>query len=140
VKTDFVDTVYWLAVTLPRDQWHGPAKAARAALGAAILVTTDEVLSEYLAALSRSGNALRKLAVDAVRAIHADANVRVIAQSRDTFLRALDRYNQRLDKAYSLTDCSSMNAMEAENITEALTNDHHFEQEGFAILIRPIPP
>jgi predicted nucleic acid-binding protein len=29
-----------------------------------------------------------------------------------------------------------MNAMESEGITEALTNDHHFEQEGFVVLIK----
>ena len=136
MKTVFADTVYWIAVTRPGDQWREPAKAAREALGPARLVTTDEVLTEYLAALSGSGEVFRKLAVDAVHAIHRDANVRVVAQSRDTFLRALDRYGQRLDKNYSLTDCSSMNAMVSEGITEALTHDHHFEQEGFVILIK----
>lgn len=136
MKTVFVDTHYWIAVTRPGDRWRDPAKAARATLGPALLVTTDEVLTEYLAALSGSGELLRKLAVDAVQAINKDANVRVVAQSRDTFLRALHRYGQRLDKGYSLTDCSSMNAMEAGGITEILTNDHHFEQEGFVILIK----
>jgi predicted nucleic acid-binding protein len=29
-----------------------------------------------------------------------------------------------------------MNAMDAEGIREVLTNDHHFEQEGYTILIR----
>ena len=28
-----------------------------------------------------------------------------------------------------------MNAMDAEGITDVLTNDHHFEQEGYKILI-----
>ncbi len=136
MKTVFVDTHYWIAVTRPDDQWREPARVARAALGPALLVTTDEVLTEYLAALSRSGEILRKVAVDAVQAIHKNANVKVIAQSRDTFLRALHRYSQRLDKDYSLTDCSSMNTMEAEGITEILTHDHHFEQDGFVILIK----
>ena len=139
MKAVFVDTHYWIAVTRLGDQWREPAKAARATLGPALLVTTDEVLTEYLAALSSGGEVLRKLAVDAVNAIHKDANVRVVAQSRDTFLRALHRYGQRLDKNYSLTDCSSMNAMEAGGITEVLTNDHHFEQEGFVILINRTP-
>ena len=31
------------------------------------------------------------------------------------------------------------NAMEAEQITEILTNDHHFEQEGFVVLITRTP-
>ena len=88
MKTVFVDTHYWIAVTRPDDQWRESAKAARTTLGPVLLVTTDEVLTEYLAALSGGGEVLRKLAVDAVNAIHKDANVRVVAQSRDTFLRA----------------------------------------------------
>ena len=28
-----------------------------------------------------------------------------------------------------------MNAMDAEGITDVLTHDHHFEQEGYKILI-----
>ena len=31
----------------------------------------------------------------------------------------------------------SMNVMEAEGITEILTSDHNFEQEGFTILMKP---
>ena len=91
MKSVFADTVYWIAVTRPGDQWTGAAKSAREAFGPALLVTTDEVLAEFLAALSGGGEAIRQLAVDAVRAMHSNPNVKVIAQSRDTFLRALER-------------------------------------------------
>ena len=64
------------------------------------------------------------------RALH----VTVIAQTRDLFLSALDLYESRSDKAYSLTDCISMNVMRSEGLTDVLTNDHHFEQEGFTRL------
>lgn len=37
-------------------------------------------------------------------------------------------------KAYSLTDCISMEAMRQEGITDILTHDNHFTQEGFTIL------
>ena len=42
---------------------------------------------------------------------------------------------RRTDKDYSLIDCISMNACRQEGITEVLTNDHHFSQEGFTVLI-----
>jgi len=100
-------------------------------------VTTDEVLSEFLTALSSGGPQVRTRAVNTVRRILANADITVITQSHDSFLKALDRYSSRTDKQYSLTDCSSMNAMAAVGITEALTDDHHFEQEGFTVLIRP---
>ena len=71
-----------------------------------------------------------------VRRILSNQDVRVMEQSRDTFLAGLARYERRLDKGYSLQDCVSMNVMEAEGITGVLTSGHHFEQEGFTILTR----
>ena len=49
--------------------------------------------------------------------------------------KALELMRKREDKEYSLTDCISMAAMRREKLTEALTNDHHFTQEGFEVLI-----
>jgi predicted nucleic acid-binding protein len=136
MKTAFADSVYWIAVVRPNDQWADAAKKARESLGNARLVTTDEVLTEFLAAMGSSGEKLREQAGKMVHAIIANANVKVIPQSRDLFLRGLDLYESRADKSYSLTDCISMNAMRAEALADILTNDHHFEQEGFAVLMR----
>jgi len=136
MKTVFADALYWIAIVRPKDPWKLPAQEAREAIGNAILVTTDEVLTEFLAALSKGGPQLRKTAVDMVRTIMKNPNVRVVPQTREGFLKGLDRFERRPDKDYSLTDCISMNVIEAEGIREVLTNDHHFEQEGFTILIR----
>ena len=132
----FADTVYWIATALPNDQWRAAAREARRRLGPVALVTTDEVLAEFLAALSRGGPRVRSAAARTVRAILSGPTVRVIPQSRSSFTRALDRYEARGDKEYSLRDCVSMNVMEAESITQILTNDHHFEQEGFTVLMK----
>ena len=51
-------------------------------------------------------------------------------------MNGLERYEHRLDKAYSLQDCVAMNVMEAEGIREILTSDHNFEQERFTILMK----
>ena len=64
------------------------------------------------------------------------ARVRVIPQSRASFLAGLALYKLRFDKSYSLTDCISMQTMRQEGLTEALTNDRHFEQEGFHAVFR----
>ncbi|MEN6575094.1 MAG: PIN domain-containing protein [Phycisphaerales bacterium] len=136
MKQAFVDSLYWIAVVRPNDPWSDAAKHARQALGEAILTTTDEVLIEVLAALSCHGPALRRTAVRMVRAILNDPNIRVIQQTRDGFLKGVARYESREDKEYSLTDCISMNVMQLHSLTEVLTNDHHFEQEGFAVLIK----
>jgi predicted nucleic acid-binding protein len=42
---------------------------------------------------------------------------------------------RRPDKAYSLCDAVSFVLMRERSITEALTTDHHFEQEGFIRLL-----
>jgi len=94
------------------------------------------VLIEFLTALSGGGPTLRLQAGMIVREIIANPNVRVIPQSRDSFLDGLKFYENRNDKEYSLIDCISMNTMRSESIAEVLSNDHHFEQEGFTTLIR----
>ena len=55
-----------------------------------------------------------------------------------SFLGGLELYRARPDKGYSLVDCISMQTMRREGLTDVLTNDRHFEQEGFRSLFREI--
>lgn len=132
----FADTLYWVAIARPNDSWGEAARTARAALGAVELVTTEEVLSEFLAALSKGGPFVRRIAVKMVQEILTDASVQVVPQSHTGFLNGLDRFAAREDKSYSLTDCVSMNVMQSQDIIEVLTNDYHFAQDGFTPLVR----
>lgn len=50
---------------------------------------------------------------------------------------ALALLQSRLDKTYSLCDAVSFLLMRERNITDALTTDRHFEQEGFTRLLKP---
>ena len=43
----------------------------------------------------------------------------------------------RQDKTYSMCDSVSFVLMRQRGITEALTTDRHFEQEGFTRLLQP---
>ena len=88
--------------------------------------------------MSGSQDVIRREAAAVVRDILDNQGVRVVPQTHESFLDGLDRYERRLDKHYSLQDCISMNVMEAQGITDVLTSDHHFEQEGFAILMKSI--
>ena len=97
-------------------------------------VTTDEVLAESSTCFQNGY--LRKAAVEMVQAIYRDANIRVLPQTRNSFLSGLRLYRERLDKTYSLTDCISMQTMRDEGIDEVFTEDKHFEQEGFNALYR----
>jgi uncharacterized protein len=131
----FADTFYWIATARPNDSWSEAAHRARASLGDARLVTTDEVLAEFLTALGGGGPMLRQTAVRMVRAILSSPDVRVVAQSRESFLTGLAYYESRTDKSYSMVDCVSMHTMRALGIDKSLTNDHHFSQDGFTALI-----
>lgn len=135
MKTVFADTLFWLARVRSRDPWGAAAREALKKLGKVQIITTDEVLNELLAALSSGGPILRRKGVETVRLLLQSATVTVVPQTRESFLAALDRYEARMDKAYSLTDCASMNAMDVHEIREILTIDRHFDQEGYVVLI-----
>ena len=130
----FADTFWWVAVANPKDAWHAPVLAWQAGYPQARFVTTEEILSEFLTWFAGTGPAGRAHASTSVRGILADPSVQVLPQTSADFAAALALYEARPDKAYSLTDCRSMLALRALNITEVLTNDHHFTQEGFTIL------
>ena len=131
MKVVFADTFYWIALTLP-----GDAANARAEQIKDEIVTTEEVLSEYLAFFCASPEYLRSQVASNVEAILHDPAVRVVPQSHDSFISGLELYRSRPDKGYSLTDCISMQTMRREGIAGALTNDRHFEQEGFRALLQ----
>jgi uncharacterized protein len=95
-------------------------------------------LAEYLTFFSAARESVRRGAALGVHGILANPLIRVIPQSRSSFLSGVELYVQRPDKRYSLVDCISMQTMRREGLTEALTNDRHFEQEGFRALFRDL--
>jgi predicted nucleic acid-binding protein len=78
---------------------------------------------------------LRTRVAQTIRDLLDDPTVQVIPQSRSGFLEGLALHESRPDKQDSLTDCISMKAMRREGITEVLTHDRHFAQEGFVLLL-----
>ncbi len=135
----FADTAYWIALFFPDDKWAAVAARARDALPAgATIVTTDEVLTEFLAWIAIRRGSLRRFrrpAARYVRDILTNPNVIVVEQTHQAFLAGLDLYESRPDRDYSLVDCISMSVMRERGIGEALTSDRHFEQEGFTALM-----
>lgn len=130
----FADAFYWIALLNQRDDWHQQAVAITSALNKVTLVTTDEVLAEVLNFLSTYGIQMRCRTVRLIKDIIANPNIQVIPQTRNSFTQGLKLYENRLDKEYSLTDCVSMQLMWELGITEVLTHDKHFTQEGFIVL------
>jgi predicted nucleic acid-binding protein len=135
MKQVFADTSYWIALANHRDQLHALALEVSKRIQPVHLVTTDEVLVEFANFYCKLGQAMRRAAVELVRAIMSDPNTTIVPQTRESFQRGLSLYESRQDKEYSLVDCISMETMRIRNFTECLTKDHHFEQEGFTILL-----
>jgi predicted nucleic acid-binding protein len=134
VRRVFADTLYWLAIFLPGDAWADAARSSD--VSQALLITTEEVLTEFLTAVSAHGDRTRRLACRLVREILNDSEIEVISQSHESFLAGLALYERRPDKQYSLVDCISMNVMRQRDVPEILTNDRHFSQEGFVRLLK----
>lgn len=68
--------------------------------------------------------------------LRGNVNTPVLPTSAELFDAGLALYPARPDKEWSLTDCTSFVVMQREGITEALTDDHHFEQAGFVALLK----
>ncbi len=131
----FADIQYWIAIINPHDQWHQRAVAVSQTVSTAQLVTTDDILVEVLNFFAGYGVRMRQTAAQVVRSILQNANVEVISILPDDFSLGLALCEARLDKGYSLTDCTAMNAMRTKDIIEVLTRDKHFAQEGFTVLL-----
>ena len=136
----FADTFYWIALTDTTDSAHESALAITAERAISSVVTTDEVLAEHLTFFSTSPEQMRRQAAGSVQDLLDNPTIRVMPQSRGSFLAGLELYIERPDKRYSLTDCISMQTMRREGLTEVLANDRHFEQEGFRALFRDESP
>jgi hypothetical protein len=92
VKVVFADTFYWIALSLP-----GDAASARAGQIADDIVTTEEVLTEYLTFFCASPEHLRREAASNVEAILRDPTVRVVPQTHDSFVAGFELYRARPD-------------------------------------------
>ena len=135
MKVAFVDTLYFVALFNPRDQWHERATAASRLVVETKLITTEDVLVELLNFFSGYGEKARQGAVTQAEGILAGANIEVAPQSHEAFMAGLTLYKERPDKGYSLTDCISMYAMRERGVSDILTHDDHFRQEGFTVLL-----
>jgi len=137
MRAVFADTCYWIALLNPRDQIHDIAIRVSKGLTGYRIITTEEVLTEVLNYFGSRGPYFRSAAAKLVERMSADPSIQILPQTREGFLAGFRLYQARPDKGYSLTDCISMEALRRERLSEVLTNDGHFTQEGFTCLLEP---
>lgn len=133
MKPVFADTFYYLALTNPKDRHHAEAVSLSKQQSRRIL-TSAWVLMELGDALSN--RASRKLFHHTLRFIEADPFTKIIPPRRKDLREAIELHSRRIDKDWSLTDCTSFIIMSSSKIEEALTGDVHFEQAGFRAIFR----
>lgn len=129
----FVDTFYLLALLHPADEAHEKALLL-ARTHRATFVSTQWVLTEVADGCADPIDRVRIADFPAV--FERQTNVTIVPASDDWFHRGMNRYRDRPDKEWSLTDCISFLVMEDLAISQALTGDHHFEQAGFIALLK----
>lgn len=132
----FVDTVCWIALLNQDDQMHESADREYKLLmkSGCYFVTTTSILNETANALSTPR--FRLAVVEFYRRLQMSARVEIIFVDPLLWSRGWELYEQRPDKAWSLTDCISIVVMQEQGLKDVLTNDKHFQQAGLQALLR----
>ena len=116
----------------PADAFHASAAAFFEAAG--VKLTHSFVLAEFVA-LTYARKLPRQPALAFLESLLAHPEVEVVWVNLSLYQAAMALLTVRPDKGYSLCDAVSFILMRQRGITEALTSDHHFEQERFLKLL-----
>ncbi len=134
-KRAFVDTVCWVGLLSKTDQMHQAANRLYQNLLKQnyLLTTTTGVLNETANALS--GQKYRRSVVEFYKRLVASPRIEIVFVDERLWKAGWKHFEERSDKAWSLTDCISMIVMREKNLTEVVTHDEHFRQAGFKLLL-----
>jgi predicted nucleic acid-binding protein len=129
----FADSYYFFALLNRNEPQHERAVAFAREFQGQIVLTTW-ILLELGDGLCR-GRA-REAFLGQYEYLRTHERVHIVPCSDALMQEGLGLYRQRMDKDWSLTDCTSFIVMQREGIREALTGDQHFEQAGFVALLK----
>ncbi len=91
-------------------------------------------MAEYVA-LGLIRGLPRNILLQVSNEILSDRSVEIFWVDESLHLRAIEHLLSRADKMYSLCDAVSFVLLRERHLSEALTTDKHFEQEGFVRLL-----
>ncbi|MBA3631622.1 MAG: type II toxin-antitoxin system VapC family toxin [Acidobacteria bacterium] len=97
-------------------------------------LTTNYVLAEYTALAHVRGVPRREIIKFSSRILD-DKDVEIIWVGENLHRQAVALLRERADKTYSLCDAASFVVMRERGISESLTTDKYFRQEGFVKLL-----
>ena len=133
--TAFVDTVAWIALANSKDSLHQKAREIFDQLWAddTKFITSEFVLIELANALSSV--AVRARTAQFIHSLSKASSIEIVPSSTGLFHQGLRLFENRSDKAWGLVDCTSFVLMRERKVGVAFTEDHHFAQAGFTILL-----
>jgi predicted nucleic acid-binding protein len=105
-------------------------EACQAYHAAPVRLTHGYVLAEFVA-LAQARRLPRLAALAFVADLVANPDIETVWTDEALHQQAMALLQARPDKTYSLCDAMSFVLMRQRKISEALTTDRHFEQEGF---------
>ncbi|MBD2578527.1 PIN domain-containing protein [Oscillatoria sp. FACHB-1406] len=102
---------------------------------ATMRLTHNYVIAEYVA-LANARRFPRASVLDFVVDLLSNPDIEVVWVDESIHRAAVELLTLRQDKTYSLCDAVSFVLMRQREVSEALTTDRHFEQEGFVRLLK----
>jgi predicted nucleic acid-binding protein len=96
------------------------------------------VLVEFVA-VAHARKLSRKAVLNFLSAVLKHPLVETVWVDEGLHRAGMELLRRRIDRGYSLCDAVSFILMHKRRINEALTTDHHFEQEGLRALLREQP-
>ena len=129
----FIDTSGFLCLFDEGDLRYEDAKVLYGAVTEQL--THSYVLAELVPLCHRRG-ANRRRSLEFVSDLLNLPKIEVVWVDEMLHRSAVSFLQSRLDKTYSLCDAVSFLLMRQYGITDALSTDHHFEQEAFVRLLR----
>jgi predicted nucleic acid-binding protein len=132
----FVDTSALIALGNKKDQFHLQAMKAfkQLVLAKTNFITTNAIIFELTNAFSAVQ--YKPVAIKQCDMINNSKNWTLITIDEELTKKGMSQFKQMDDKDWSLVDCISMIIAEEIGITKIFSNDHHFEQAGFTILLK----
>jgi len=104
---------------------------------AALRLTHNYVIAEYVA-LANARRFPRSSILNFIVDLVSNPDIETLWVDETIHQAAVELLTLRQDKTYSLCDAVSFVLMRQRGISESLTTDRHFEQEGFVRLLKPI--
>jgi hypothetical protein len=135
-ETVFVDSFAWIAAINKSDDYHKVClKTIKTLLTKKTkLITTNYIIVETINSLSRME--FRRAVIGFMGKLEKSPSIEIVTITDEIYNNAWMLYQQRLDKDWGITDCTSFEVMRMFKIKKAFTGDKHFEQAGYTLLIK----